>query len=181
MKHRINQDKYNNMKLYVFPDNSIDYFNECNAMDALLKRVDPDNTKQWYSWPELCLTTKQLQMFKPNQWTMDIIISNNPFIISAFKQKDIVVCKCSPDKVVIKKNQPDFQTFGSSYDYILTKMFDVKILISEEAIKFMQKAIKSSSKHKVLDAISSLGESFEKRFLYERACVLEKKQKAVKK
>jgi hypothetical protein len=165
------------MKLYTFPSDSIDYVEESKALENLKVRAGGES---WYMWPELCLSMKQRQEFKPPNETTSAIVSNDPFIISAFKKEDVIICKAQKNRCVIK-GSPDFQTFGSAVEYLIPEMFDAKVLISEEAIKYLQKAVKSSSMKKVREAISKLGESFEKRFLYQRACELHEQKKKQKK
>lgn len=168
------------MKLYVFPYDSIQKINSSRAMPFLKKRI---GTKCIYAWPELYLTSKQLQSFNATKEskTSDAVVSNNPFIISAFKKEDVIICEAQKDKVVFKKGQPEFQTFGASYDFILGKLFGHDLLISKEATKYIQKVCEGrNSKKKIKSlrqAIVSLGESFEKRFIYQKLYELEEKKR----
>ena len=165
------------MKLYVFPEDSIKYIEETEAIENLQGRAGGDS---WCLWPELRLSMQQRQQFKPSFETTDAVVSNDPFIISAFKKEDVIICKAHKDRCTIK-GSPDFQTFGSAIEYIIPEMFKVPALLSQEGIKFMSKAEKSTSMVKLRDAIYQLGESFEKRFVYEKLCkVAEKKQKKKK-
>ncbi len=164
-----------NHTVYVFPDESIS--SVLNGNNALMKfRIKITNGKLFWSFPEAKLSFKERQDF--NCYHYNVILTNDPFIIACYDKKAVVICRVK-DGVIIE-TQPDFQTFGASYDYLLMKLFGFEILIPTVAIEKMKKIIKSTSVKKIREALYGIGESFEKRFLYERIAVLDKKKKRKK-
>jgi hypothetical protein len=167
------------VKLYVFPDESQDSLADSGAFQRFLSNGEA-NDESWYLWPENALTWKQRQKFDPEANVNDVIVSNDPFIISAFHSDDVTICKIERGKVVCKRRLPVQETFGTSCDHLLTKLFGVKQMISDAAIQFMSDAIKGNKEDGIRDAIMGTGESFVKRHLYEALYRLEDTKKGKK-
>jgi hypothetical protein len=170
------------MILYIFPDESQESIEESDAFNTFLSDKEAGDGFV-HLWPENSLTFSQRQKYDPESAGADVV-SNDPFIISAFHKRDVRVCYIARGKVSIKKNQPEHETFGSSYDYLLGELFGVGILISDVSCDYMHNLLDSSKRGKTTKnlenlraGLSNLGESFEKRFLYGRIYELQEKVK----
>jgi len=89
--------------------------------------------------------------------------ANTPFLIGDCFRKDVYLVDDE-----YKLTHPDFQTFGSSFDFILSTVFGLKTLITTRSKDFMQEAVNSNSIEEIKICLRGTGESFEKRFLYQK-------------
>lgn len=104
-----------------------------------------------------------------------VISTHSPFIVSGCHRENVF--KFERDGDSIKCARVDFETFGSSFDYLLMKLFDLETLISEQAYDELKGVIRSNSLSKLESAVSRFGESFEKRFLFEKIAKVKNKRK----
>lgn len=112
----------------------------------------------------------------PSTLNQEFVIStHSPFIVSGCHRENVF--KFERDGDSIKCARVDFETFGSSFDYLLMKLFDLETLISEQAYDELKDVIQSNSLSKLESAVSQFGESFEKRFLFEKIAKVKNKRK----
>ena len=104
-----------------------------------------------------------------------VISTHSPFLVSGCTGQYVLKFKRKGD--FAQCSSLDFETFGSSFDFLLTKLFDLEALIAEDAVIELKEILKSHSQQKLENAITTFGESFEKRFLYEKLVVMKKRRK----
>ena len=92
-----------------------------------------------------------------------ILNVDSPYLVGDSFQQDVYLVDDD-----YNLTHPDFQTFGSSFDFILSTVFNKKILISKRAQDFMQEAANSNDAEQIKRCLRKVGESFEKRFLYQK-------------
>ena len=94
-----------------------------------------------------------------------VISTHSPFVVSGCRRENVFHFDRENDRVYCRP--VDFETYGSSFEYLLTKLFKMESLISKQAFEEMREVIKSKDLDKLQAAVTVFGESFEKRFLYE--------------
>ena len=94
-----------------------------------------------------------------------VISTHSPFVVSGCRRENVFHFERENDRVYCRP--VDFETYGSSFEYLLTKLFKMESLISKQAFEEMREVIKSKDLDKLQEAVTIFGESFEKRFLYE--------------
>lgn len=94
-----------------------------------------------------------------------VISTHSPFVVSGCRRENVFHFERENDRVYCRP--VDFETYGSSFEYLLTKLFKMESLISKQAFEEMREVIKSKDLDKLQKAVTVFGESFEKRFLYE--------------
>ena len=106
--------------------------------------------------------------------------ANQEFVVST--HSPFVVSGCHGDQVInferakgyTSGSHVDFETFGASYDFILARLFDLPSMIAGQALSEMREVLKSTSLDRLENSIADFGESFEKRFLFERIAKLKR-------
>lgn len=94
-----------------------------------------------------------------------VISTHSPYIVSGCRKENVFKFERKGDRAFC--HPVDFETYGSSFEYLLTKLFDLDSLISKQAFEDMRDVIKSKDLTKLEAAVNDFGESFEKRFLFE--------------
>jgi type I restriction enzyme S subunit len=94
-----------------------------------------------------------------------VISTHSPYIVSGCRKENVFKFERKGDRAFCLP--VDFETYGSSFEYLLTKLFDLDSLISKQAFEEMRNVIKSKDLNKLEAAVNDFGESFEKRFLFE--------------
>jgi hypothetical protein len=61
------------------------------------------------------------------------------------------------------------ETFGCSYEVLLSELFNLSAMISEQAVVEMKEILKKDDADEIVQDAAKFGESMEKRFLFERA------------
>jgi predicted ATP-binding protein involved in virulence len=100
-----------------------------------------------------------------------VVSTHSPFLVSAAYSDNVI--KFSRTDGVIHTEPLDFQSYGSSFEYLLAKLFELKTPISAQALDELKQVAKSDDINKLKLAISRFGESLEKRYLYQRLEELE--------
>jgi type I restriction enzyme S subunit len=112
----------------------------------------------------------------PSTHSQEFVIStHSPFIVSGCRGENVF--KFERKGEVALCNRVDFETFGSSFEFLLTELFDLKALISEQAFEELKEVLRSNDLKKLEAAVSRFGESFEKRFLFEKIARVKNKKK----
>lgn len=101
-----------------------------------------------------------------------VISTHSPFIVSGCRKENVFHFERERGRIYC--HPVDFETYGSSFEYLLTKLFKLESLISKQAFEEMRDVIKSQNLKRIEDAIENFGESFEKRFLYQEAAKIKK-------
>jgi type I restriction enzyme S subunit len=104
-----------------------------------------------------------------------VISTHSPFIVSGCRGENVFKFERKGDVALCKR--VDFETFGSSFEFLLTELFDLKALISEQAFEELKGVLQSNDLNKLEAAVSHFGESFEKRFLFEKIARIKNKKK----
>lgn len=104
-----------------------------------------------------------------------VISTHSPFVVSGCRKENVFHFERENDRVYCRP--VDFETYGSSFEYLLTKLFKMESLISKQAFEEMREVIKSKDLDKLQEAVTNFGESFEKRFLYEEIARLKNQKK----
>jgi type I restriction enzyme, S subunit len=94
-----------------------------------------------------------------------VISTHSPYVVSGCRKENVFKFERKGDRAF--SHPVDFETYGSSFEYLLTKLFDLDSLISKQAFEEMRNVIKSKDLDKLKAAVNDFGESFEKRFLFE--------------
>lgn len=99
-----------------------------------------------------------------------IISTHSPFVVSGCRGDNVFKFErhgghaiCAPVGI---------ETFGASYDFLLARLFDLKTMVSEQALTEMREVLKSSDLNRLENALGEFGESLEKRFIFERIAEL---------
>lgn len=95
-----------------------------------------------------------------------IISTHSPFIVSGCYKENVFKFERKGDVAIFKS--VDFETYGASFEFLLTELFDLEALISEKALNEMKDLIENGTEKEVKFALNRFGESFEKRFLFEK-------------
>lgn len=104
-----------------------------------------------------------------------IVSTHSPFLVSAAHSDNVI--KFSRVNGIINPEPLEFQSYGSSFEYLLAKLFDLRAPISAQALDELKKVAKSDDIDELKLAISRFGESLEKRFIYKRLAELESSEK----
>ncbi len=103
-----------------------------------------------------------------------VISTHSPFLVSAAHSDNVI--KFTRENGVITPQDLGFQSYGSSFEYLLSKLFDLKTPIAAQALEDLKNVAKSDDKEELKLAISRFGESLEKRFLYQKLSEIEAKE-----
>lgn len=104
-----------------------------------------------------------------------VVSTHSPFLVSAAHSDNVI--KFSRADGVIQPESLEFQSYGSSFEYLLAKLFDLRTPISAQALDELKQVAKSDDINELKLAISRFGESLEKRYLYQRLAELESGEK----
>lgn len=102
-----------------------------------------------------------------------IISTHSPYVVSGCRKENVFKFERKGDRATC--HPVDFETYGSSFEYLLTRLFDLDSLISKQAFEEMRDVIKSKDLDKLEAAVNDFGESFEKRFLFEEIARIKKR------
>ncbi len=100
-----------------------------------------------------------------------VVSTHSPFLVSAAHSDNVI--KFSRTNGVVHPEALEFQSYGSSFEYLLSKLFDLRTPISTQALDELKQVAKSDDINELKLAISRFGESLEKRYLYQRLAELE--------
>jgi len=100
-----------------------------------------------------------------------VVSTHSPFLVSAAHSDNVL--KFSRADEVVHPKALDFQSYGSSFEYLLAKLFDLRTPISSQALDELKQVAMSDDIDELKLAISKFGESLEKRYLYQRLAELE--------
>ena len=100
-----------------------------------------------------------------------VISTHSPFLVSSAHSDNVI--KFSRTDGVVQPHALEFQAYGSSFEYLLAKLFDLRTPISAQALDELKQVAKSDDINELRIAISRFGESLEKRYLYQRLTELE--------
>jgi restriction system-associated AAA family ATPase len=103
-----------------------------------------------------------------------ILTTHAPFVPSDMHRDQVRIFSKVDDKIGARK--PEIETFGATYDTILSHCFDVDPPISELAQKSIQKLKKTGSIEEIEHEMPRLGSSVEKALLADRLFELKGKQ-----
>lgn len=104
-----------------------------------------------------------------------VVSTHSPFLVSAAHSDNVI--KFSRIDGIIHLESLEFQSYGSSFEYLLAKLFDLRTPISAQALDELKQVVKSDDINDLKLAISRFGESLEKRYLYQRLAELESEGK----
>lgn len=102
-----------------------------------------------------------------------VISTHSPYVVSGCRKENVFKFERKGDRAIC--HPVDFETYGSSFEYLLTRLFDLDSLISKQAFEEMRDVIKSKDLEKLEAAVNDFGESFEKRFLFEEIARIKKR------
>lgn len=109
----------------------------------------------------------------PSTHSQEFVIStHSPFIVSGCRKENVFKFRRQAGFAICKP--VDFETYGASFEFLLTQLFDMDALISESALEDLRHVMKSDNLQELESAINQFGESFEKRFLFEKIAKLKK-------
>lgn len=106
--------------------------------------------------------------------TQEIILTSHaPFVASDISREQVRIFSKSGNKLEVKK--PEIETYGATYDSILSHCFGIEPPISQLALDEIETLKKSGSINEIKDAMSRLGSSVQKAFLADRLRELSEK------
>lgn len=97
---------------------------------------------------------------------LDLMIStHSPFILSACKSKRVLAFKKN-DRGDVVVGSVDVQTYGASFDSLLTSVFDLDVLISKKPLREIERILEDQkntdiTEKEALSRLDSYGDSFE--------------------
>ncbi len=97
--------------------------------------------------------------------------THSPFIVSGCRGESVFKFERKGKGAVCKP--ADFETYGSSFDYLLTRLFDMDALIATQPLEGMKRVFRNGNLEDLNRALVEFGDSFEKRFIFQR--IAEKK------
>ena len=107
-----------------------------------------------------------------------VISTHSPFLVSECKSRNVLFFeRFGKTKSKVRFREVDFETFGSSFDSLLCNLFDMKALIPERVLEEMKQLVKSDDAEELKNGAMAFGESFEKRFIFQRIAELENQGK----
>jgi restriction system-associated AAA family ATPase len=95
-----------------------------------------------------------------------VISTHSPFVVSGCKAKNVFKFSRQADSVEVK--QVSEETYGASFDYLLSTLFDMDTLISSKAAEELRLILKDGSLEKLEAAKEDFGSSVEKAALFIR-------------
>ena len=118
------------------------------------------------------LATDMLSVRKNTSEIPEIVIStHSPFVVSGCKARNVF--KFSRDEDAIVVTQPNEETYGASFDYLLGMLFDMEALIATKPAEEMNAILQSSSIEQLEGAKEKFGSSIEKAAIFMRLDELE--------
>lgn len=102
-----------------------------------------------------------------------ILTTHSPYVVSDCEQYNVFVFKREGENVTF--DNIDIQTYGTSFDNLLKRTFNVKHTISQKAYNEIQKLMKSDNSEYIQERLDNMGPSFEKLPLLKRLKDLEPK------
>ena len=102
-----------------------------------------------------------------------ILTTHSPYVVSDCEQYNVFVFKREGENV--KFDNIDVQTYGTSFDNLLKRTFNVKHTISQKAYNEIQELMKSNDSEYIQERLDNMGPSFEKLPLLKRLKDLEPK------
>ena len=110
----------------------------------------------------------------PSSQQQEFIIStHSPYVVSGCRKENVFKFERKGDRALVRP--VNFETYGSSFEYLLTKLFDLDSLISKQPFEEMRDVIKGKKLKELEAAVNDFGESFEKRFLFEEIARFKKR------
>lgn len=103
-----------------------------------------------------------------------LITTHSPFVPSDMQRTKVFIFGKNEDGKIEVKN-PDFETFGTTFDTILEGCFDIRPPISEVPLEEIEWLMKSENPKEIKNGMAILGDSVQKVFLADRLRQLEKK------
>jgi len=96
-----------------------------------------------------------------------IFTTHSPFIVSDCQPTQVYIFERNPSTQNVGFRQPDFNTYGTSVNFLTAKVFNKKETIAglvDEQLKQLQKAVKSTvkTKEQAIEEVNKLGDSVEK-------------------
>jgi restriction system-associated AAA family ATPase len=103
-----------------------------------------------------------------------LLTTHSPFVPSDLpKERVFVFGKDVERKKILVKN-PDFETFGTTFDSILSECFDIRPPMSKVSLDRIHKLQKSNDPAEIITGMGELGDSVEKLMLMDRVRQLKK-------
>jgi restriction system-associated AAA family ATPase len=103
-----------------------------------------------------------------------LLTTHSPFVPSDLpKERVFVFGKDAARKKILVKN-PDFETFGTTFDSILSECFDIRPPISKLSLDQIKNLQASDDPEKIVAGMDNLGDSVEKLMLMDRVRQLKK-------
>jgi type I restriction enzyme S subunit len=96
-----------------------------------------------------------------------VISTHSPFVVSGCHREGVFKFVRHGDLVAI--DRCSLETFGCSYEVLLSELFNLSAMISEQAVVEMKEILKKDDADEIVQDAAKFGESMEKRFLFERA------------
>lgn len=103
-----------------------------------------------------------------------LLTTHAPFVPSDMPREKVFIFGKSEETGRITVRQPDVETFGTTFDAILSECFDVRPPISEEPRKEIKELMASRDTESIQAGMERLGNSAEKIFLADRVRQLKK-------
>lgn len=103
-----------------------------------------------------------------------VLSTHSPFVISGCRRENVLRFERKGDKNEITCSRPKRETFGNTFERLLTEFFEVEGSISTHSADRIQKIIRTKNIKKMHEAALDIAESPQKRFLYEAILRIEK-------
>lgn len=97
-----------------------------------------------------------------------IITTHSPFVPSDMKSEKVFIFSKNKKDGSLSVRWPKIETYGSTFDAILSECFDIDPPMSDLPRHEIEKLMQSKDAGEIKDAMSGLGESVEKLFLADR-------------
>ena len=97
----------------------------------------------------------------------DMIVStHSPFVVSGCQNEGVF--KFTRNGGSVSMRPVEIETFGTSFELLLSELFELESLVSEHAIDKLKQILDTNNEATIRAAIEEFGESVEKRFIYQK-------------
>ncbi|MDP1927583.1 MAG: AAA family ATPase [Thiobacillus sp.] len=105
-------------------------------------------------------------------WPGIVISTHSPFVVSGCKKENVFKFARVADDVSV--SHPADETYGASFDYLLSSLFDMDVLMATQARDELRNVLRDGNVNQLKAAKSFFGNSIEKAAIFVRLAELEK-------
>ncbi|RBL86468.1 ABC transporter [Streptomyces cavourensis] len=97
-----------------------------------------------------------------------LLTTHSPFVASDMNKERVFIFRKNPDSGQIEVRHPSIETFGTTFDAILSECFNIEPPISDVSMARIEKLSASNDPEEIQKGMAELGDSVEKAMLADR-------------